>query len=280
MKIEFVKMQGCGNDYIYVNCLKYDMDSPGMLSIKLSDRRYGIGGDGLILICKSEKADAQMRIFNTDGSEGKMCGNGIRCVGKFLYDSGIVASKHIKIDTLSGIKYLELCNSSGKVSTLRVNMGNPEFKPMHVPVNLEGEKIISRDVIINEKQYNINCVSMGNPHCVIFCDDPNMVDLKSVGTEIQESGLFPQGVNVEIAHVDTNKNISLRVWERGSGETLACGTGACAVVVAAVENGLCPKGEDIKVKLRGGDLVIKYDNDNQIYMTGPAEEVFKGEIEI
>ncbi len=280
MRIEFTKMQGCGNDYIYIDCMKYNIGSPSPLSIKLSDRRYGIGGDGVILICKSENADAQMRIFNADGSEAKMCGNGIRCVGKFLYDNKLVNSKSIKIDTLSGVKNVEVCESQGKKSVLRVDMGKPMFSPECVPVNLAGDKIISRDVIIKNKQYNINCVSIGNPHCVIFCDDVMSEDINSASVQIEQGGLFPDGVNVEFVRIDDDKNISLRVHERGSGETLACGTGACAAVVAAVENGICKKGEDIKVKLCGGELVIKYDTDGSIYMTGPAEEVFKGEIEI
>lgn len=280
MKVEFTKMQGCGNDYIYINCFKYNITSPGSLSRKLSHRRYGIGGDGLILICKSDKADAEMRIFNSDGSEGKMCGNGIRCVGKFLYDNKMVVSSSMKIDTLSGIREVNLLENSKKKSILKVNMGSPRFKPILIPVNLHGDKVISRDIIIGEKQYNITCVSVGNPHCVIFCSDIFDIDMRSIGRDFGTGNLFPQGVNVEVVQVKSHKEISMRVWERGSGETLACGTGACAGVVAAVEKGLCRKNQDIKVNLQGGELVINYKSDGTIYMTGPAEEVFKGEVEI
>lgn len=283
MKIKFTKMHGCGNDYIYINNFDDKIKDPGALSMRLSDRRRGIGGDGLILICKSDKADAKMRIFNSDGSEGKMCGNGIRCVGKFLYDNNMVSCKDLKIDTLSGIKDVNLCESSKNagenISILSVDMGSPKFSPEKIPISLEGERAIDREVEIKGEKYKINCVSMGNPHCVIFCDDICKVNVGTVGKEIEKSELFPEGVNVEFVHIDDNKSISMRVWERGSGETFACGTGACASVVSAVENGFFHKNQDIEVKLRGGKLIIRYE-DNKVYMKGPAEEVFKGEVEI
>lgn len=280
MKVEFTKMHGCGNDYIYINCMKYNIENPQDLSKKLSNRKYGIGGDGLILICKSNIADAKMRIFNTDGSEGKMCGNGIRCVGKYLYDKNIIQKKHINIETLSGIKNLELQDISDKVSFLKVNMGKPEFNPKSIPVKLEGDKVILREITIENKRHKITCVSMGNPHCIVFCNDVFSMDIKSIGIELEESGLFPEGVNIEFVTIINSKTIFLRVWERGSGETLACGTGACAGVVAAAECKFCDKNEDVTVMLSGGQLDINYKLDGTVYMTGPAEKVFEGEVEI
>lgn len=289
MKVKFTKMHGCGNDYIYITDFENKIKTPGALSIRLSDRRRGIGGDGLILICKSDKADAKMRIFNSDGSEGKMCGNGIRCVGKLLYDDNLISHKNMKIDTLSGIKNVILSENYGNIkenknkeknlSILSVDMGKPDFAPDKIPVDIKGDRIIDREVEINGKKYKINCVSMGNPHCVIFCKDIFKTDVEGIGKEIENSKLFPEGVNVEFVHIDGNSSISMRVWERGSGETFACGTGACASVVLAVENGFFGKNQDITVKLRGGELIIKYEDD-KVFMTGPAEEVFKGEVEI
>ncbi len=289
MKVKFTKMHGCGNDYIYITDFENKIKTPGALSIRLSDRRRGIGGDGLILICKSDKADAKMRIFNSDGSEGKMCGNGIRCVGKLLYDDNLISHKNMKIDTLSGIKNVILSEGYGNIketkykeknfSILSVDMGKPDFTPDKIPVDIKGDRIIDREVEINGKKYKINCVSMGNPHCVIFCKDIFKTDVEGIGKEIENSKLFPEGVNVEFVHIDGNSSISMRVWERGSGETFACGTGACASVVLAVENGFFGKNQDITVKLRGGELIIKYEDD-KVFMTGPAEEVFKGEVEI
>jgi diaminopimelate epimerase len=283
MKIKFTKMHGCGNDYIYINDIEDKINSPEALSIKLSDRRRGIGGDGIILICKSDKADAKMRIFNADGSEGKMCGNGIRCVGKFLYDNKLVLHKDMKIDTLSGIKNVNMCESAGhegeNVSILSVDMGKPEFSPEKIPVKLKGDKVINKEVEIEGEKYKINCVSMGNPHCVIFCEDVFGADVEGIGKKLEKRELFPEGVNVEFIHIDDEKSISMRVWERGSRETFACGTGACAAVVSAVENGFFHKNQDIEVRLRGGNLIVKYEED-RVYMTGPAEEVFKGEVDI
>lgn len=280
MKLKFTKMHGCGNDYVYFNCFNQNIKNPEELSIKLSSRRFGIGGDGIILICPSSKADAKMRMFNLDGSEGKMCGNGIRCVGKFLYDNNIARKDEIKIETLSGIKTLLVHTRDKEAAMLTVNMGKPELNPKKVPVNLPFDSVINRAIKIAEKDYKITCVSMGNPHCVLFLeDDINSLNLKEIGPKFENAEIFPEKVNTEFVNIVDEKTLSMRVYERGSGETLACGTGACATVVAAVLNGICKKNEDITVKLLGGNLVIKY-TDEAVFMTGPAEKVFEGEIEI
>jgi len=279
MKLEFTKMQGCGNDYIYLDCFKEDVTSPESLAIALSDRHFGIGGDGIILICKSNVADAKMRIFNLDGSEGKMCGNGIRCVGKYLYDHDMVDQKEITVDTLSGIKKLKLNTQDGKVFSVRVDMGKAEFSPDKIPVLLTGEKIVNQEVNIEGDKASITCVSMGNPHCVVFRDDVDTLDIEKVGPKFEFSPLFPERVNTEFVKIIDKNTIKMRVWERGSGETLACGTGACAAAVAAVENGFCTKGEDIRVKLIGGTLIINY-TDEAVFMTGEAHTVFSGTVEI
>ena len=280
MKLHFTKMHGCGNDYIYFNCLHQEIDNPEGLSVRLSDRKFGIGGDGIVLICPSDIADAKMRMFNLDGSEGKMCGNAIRCVGKFLYDNGIVQKKQVSIETLSGIKTLDLFTKDGKVSSARVNMGRAEFDPKKIPVKWEnGDKIINQPVTIDGQQYHISCVSMGNPHCVVFCDTIDDLPLSALGPKFENAPLFPERVNTEFIKVLDKNTLKMRVWERGSGETWACGTGACAAAVAAVENGYCQKGEDILVKLKGGNLTINYTAE-RVLMTGNAETVFTGEIEV
>lgn len=279
MKYEFTKMQGCGNDYIYFNCLKNTITNPEGLSVRLSDRRYGIGGDGIILICPSEAADAKMRMFNLDGSEGRMCGNGVRCIGKFLYDHDLVDQNKdtVSIETLSGVKTLKVYKQDGEVKRLRVDMGKAELNPKYIPVAMDKEKIIDEPVQIDGKEYNITCVSMGNPHCVVFVDNIDGLDIEDIGPKFEHDRLFPERVNAEFVKVLDAHTIRMRVWERGSGETWACGTGACAVAVAAVENGYCPMNEDITVKLKGGDLVIRYTGDT-VYMTGEAERVFEGTI--
>ncbi len=279
MKLKFTKMHGCGNDYIYFNCFEQAVERPEKLSKKLSDRRFGVGGDGIILICPSEVADAKMRMFNLDGSEGKMCGNGIRCVGKYLYDNGLARKNEISIETLSGIKTLEVLEEDGKASLLTVNMGKAEFSPAKVPVNLAAEKVVAHEATFAGKPYKVTCVSMGNPHCVVFCEDINSLDLEKIGPAFENSELFPEKVNAEFVEVVDERTLNMRVWERGSGETLACGTGACAVVAAAVANGICKKNDDITVNLRGGVLRIKY-TDETVYMTGGAETVFEGEVEV
>ena len=279
MKINFTKMHGCGNDYIYIDCFKQKIEDPENLAIKLSHRRFGIGGDGVILICPSEVADARMAMYNLDGSEGKMCGNGIRCVGKFLFDNGYASGDTVTVETLSGIKTLKAIKEDGVVKALRVNMGKAILNPKDIPVNLDGDKVINRCVNIENKDYNISCVSMGNPHCIVFVDDVDNLEIEKTGKKFEFNSLFPERVNTEFVKLIAPNTIKMRVWERGSGETWACGTGACAVAVAAVENGLCKKGEDITIKLLGGDLTINY-TDETVMMTGPATTVFNGTVEI
>ncbi len=281
MKYNFTKMHGLGNDYIYFNCFNQDILNPEELSIKLSDRHFGIGGDGIILVCPSEIADAKMRMFNLDGSEGKMCGNGIRCVGKFLYDNNIVDTQkdEVLVETLSGIKKLKVIKENGIVKKLTVDMGAPILISKEIPVIFNKEKVINEKLEVEGKEYNITCVSMGNPHCVIFTKDIDNIDLENIGKVFENNEIFPERVNTEFVEILDSNILKMRVWERGSGETLACGTGACAVAVAAVLNEICNKNEDIIVKLKGGDLNIKY-TDDTVYMTGTAETVFEGKIEI
>ena len=281
MKLSFTKMHGCGNDYVYFNCFSDEVPNPEKLAISLSDHHFGIGGDGIILICPSDVADAKMRMFNADGSEGKMCGNGIRCVGKYLYDYGMVGDKtQITVETLSGIKTLDLYPENGKVKTVRVDMGAAMLSPKDIPVYLDGERIVDAPLVIDEKVYHITCVSMGNPHCVVFVkEDVGSLDLERIGPKFENNPLFPERVNTEFVNILSDGTLKMRVWERGSGETWACGTGACAVGVTAVLSGLFKKGEDITVHLRGGDLVINY-TDQTVLMTGPATTVFEGTIDI
>ena len=281
MKLSFTKMHGCGNDYVYFNCFSDEVPNPEKLAISLSDHHFGIGGDGIILICPSDVADAKMRMFNADGSEGKMCGNGIRCVGKYLYDYGMVDGKtQITVEALSGIKTLDLYPENGKVKTVRVDMGAAMLNPKDIPVYLDGERIVDAPLVIDEKVYHITCVSMGNPHCVVFVkEDVDSLDLERIGPKFENNPLFPERVNTEFVNILSDGTLKMRVWERGSGETWACGTGACAVGVTAVLSGLFKKGEDITVHLRGGDLVINY-TDQTVLMTGPATTVFEGTIDI
>ena len=283
MKLNFTKMHGTGNDYIYFSTFDQRIDNPEALSVRLSDRHFGIGGDGIILVCPSDKADAKMRIFNLDGSEGKMCGNGIRCVGKFLYDHGMVDIKKkdkLDIETLSGIKHLKAYTLDGEVKSLRVDMGKAILDPKEIPAKMDKDKIVNEPYTIDGEEYNITCVSMGNPHCVVFIkSDIDNLELDEIGPKFENDKLFPERVNTEFVKVLDDHTIKMRVWERGSGETWACGTGACAAAVAACENGFCNKGDDITVKLKGGDLVINY-TDETVYMTGEAEKVFEGTVEV
>ena len=279
MRLPFTKMNGTSNDYIYFNCMQRAIVAPESLSVYLSESHAGIGGDGIILIEPSLVADAKMRIFNRDGSEGKMCGNGIRCVGKYLFDNAIVEQTELTIETLSGIKHLKLYVRGGKVKSVTVDMGMAELRPEKIPVKLDGDKVISRQVKIDTQPYKITCVSMGNPHCVVFADYPDLLNIEKIGPAIETAPIFPDRVNVEFVQVLDSHTLKMRVWERGSGETLACGTGACAAVVAATENGFCTKGEDITVRLRGGDLLIRY-TDEAIFMTGDAKKNFEGVVEL
>ena len=278
-RLAFTKMNGTSNDYIYFNCFETQIDAPESLSVYLSDPHGGVGGDGVILICPSDTADAKMRIFNRDGSEGRMCGNGIRCVGKYLYDNGMTDKTELNIDTLSGEKHLRLYVRGGKVKSVSVDMGKAALSPKEVPVLLEGERVVGRPVPIEGKDYRITCVSMGNPHCVVFEENPDLLDIAKIGPAFESAPIFPDRVNAEFVKVIDSHTLKMRVWERGSGETLACGTGACAAVVAAVENGFCQKGEDITVRLRGGDLLVCY-TDEGVVMTGDARKNFEGVVEL
>lgn len=279
MELKFTKMHGCGNDYIYFNCFDFDINSPETLSVLLSDRHTGVGGDGVVLILRSDIADAKMRMFNLDGSEGSMCGNAIRCVAKYLYDNGIIKKSRLLIETLSGVRELTLYTKSGMVSSVKVDMGRAELRPEKIPVKLPGESIIAQPVTINGAAYDITCVSMGNPHVVVFCDDVDHFDVCTVGPLFENNVLFPDRVNAEFVEVVDRNYLKMRVWERGSGETQACGTGACASAVAAVLNGYCDKAVDIKVQLLGGELIIQY-TDEGVSMTGDCKKVFDGTVEI
>jgi diaminopimelate epimerase len=280
MKLPFVKMHGTGNDYIYIDCFKHDAPSPEQLSVALSHRRFGIGGDGVILICPSDVADAKMRMFNADGSEGRMCGNGIRCVGKYIYDEGVARKDVVTVETLSGVKTLDIHAENGVAVRLTVNMGKPEFAPEKIPVCLPGDgRVISRETVVAGGLYTVTCVSMGNPHCVIIGKDPDTLELEKIGPKFERDPIFPEGINTEFICQTGENALKMRVWERGSGETWACGTGACAAVVAAVENGLFPKDTEITVQLKGGDLVIRYADDS-VYMTGGAVKVFDGVVDV
>ena len=273
---KFVKMQGAGNDYIYFDCFGGEPEDIPALAVRLSDRHKGIGGDGLVLICRSDVADARMRMFNADGSEGNMCGNAIRCVGKYLYDENVCRKEELSVETKSGIKYLRLYIENGKVRRVRVDMGKADFDPKSLPVLLEGEAV-DRPVKIAGGLHRITCVSMGNPHCVLF-EDPDGADLERIGPLFENAPLFPERVNTEFVKVIGKNALKMRVWERGSGETMACGTGACAAAAAACACGKCDAGQDILVQLRGGDLVIHVGE--TVFMTGEAEKVFSGEVEI
>jgi len=278
-KLHFVKMHGCGNDYIYVDCFEQTVEDPEKLAVVMSDRHFGVGGDGLVLICPSETADVRMRMFNLDGSEGNMCGNAIRCVGKYMYDSGRARKENIAVDTKSGLRTLEMTVENGAASGARVNMGKAVFTPKDIPVLLDGESVIARETEIAGGRYEITCVSMGNPHCVVFCQEPDDIELEKVGPLFEHAEIFPERVNTEFVKVIDGHTLKMRVWERGSGETLACGTGACATVAAAVMRGFCPANEPVKVMLRGGELEITY-TDEAVFMYGPATKVFEGEFQI
>lgn len=275
--MKFTKMQGIGNDYVYVNCLEEKVDHPEELAKLVSDRHFGIGSDGLILIKPSEVADFEMAMYNADGSRGEMCGNGIRCVAKYVYDRGLTDKTHISIETLAGIKYLELTVEKGQVSQVRVDMGEPELLAEKIPVISQQEKVIDVPITAGEKEYRMTCVSMGNPHCVVFMEDVEDLEIEKIGPLFENHELFPKRINTEFVKVIDRKTLQMRVWERGSGETLACGTGACATAVAAMLNGFCE--EEVQIHLLGGDLTIEWNKEsNHVFMTGPAEIVFDGEI--
>lgn len=277
--MKFTKMQGLGNDYVYVNCFEEKVENPSELAVKVSDRHFGIGSDGLILIRPSEVADFRMTMFNADGSESEMCGNGIRCVGKYVYDYGLTDKTVVSVETLAGIKYLKFLIKDGKVDMVTVNMGEPILKPELVPVVGEGDAVIDSPIEVDGKEYKMTCVSMGNPHSVVFVDDVDNFPLHEVGPLFEHHKAFPRRVNAEFCQVIDRTHAKMRVWERGTGETLACGTGTCATAVACILNG---KTEDeVTITLLGGDLIIRWDREkNVIYMTGPARVVFDGEIDV
>lgn len=275
--MKFTKMQGIGNDYVYVNCLQETIENPSELAKKISDRHYGVGSDGLIMINPSDKADFEMEMYNADGSRGEMCGNGIRCVAKYVYDYGLTDKTSISVETLAGIKYLDMTVEDGKVVLVKVDMGKPMLRPEEVPVVSEKEEVIDEPITVDGQEYRMTCVSMGNPHAAVFIDqDVKEFPLETVGVKFENHERFPKRVNTEFVNVLDRHTAQMRVWERGSGETLACGTGACAVAVACALNGLTE--DEVTVKLLGGDLQIKWDREkNTVYMTGPAEVVFDGE---
>lgn len=277
--MKFTKMHGIGNDYIYVNCLEETVPNPSELAVKLSDRHFGVGGDGLILIKPSEKADFEMDMYNADGSRGMMCGNGIRCVAKYVYDKELTDKTTISIDTQAGVKYLDLTVENGKAVLIKVNMGSPSFLAEQIPVTADTKEVVAAPLTVEDRDYQITCVSMGNPHCVTFLkEDVRDLDLEKIGPFFENHKRFPDRINTEFVNVIDRKTLRMRVWERGSGETLACGTGACAVAAAAVRNGLAD--EEVTVHLLGGDLQICWDKEaDLIYMTGAAEIVFDGEVE-
>ncbi|HCC00578.1 MAG TPA: diaminopimelate epimerase [Ruminococcaceae bacterium] len=279
MKLHFYKMQGIGNDYVYVNGFEETVPNPAELAIRVSDRHFGIGSDGLILLLPSDVADVRMQMFNADGSEGKMCGNGIRCVGKLVYELGICQSKSMMVETLSGIKSLTLTVEEEQVTSVRVDMGSPSLEIERIPVVFNERRVVNQPLVIDETTYYITCVSMGNPHAVIFMTGIDQLDLEHLGPKFEHHAMFPESVNTEFVQVVDPHHLRMRVWERGSGETLACGTGACASVVAACLCGASPRNEEVTMSLRGGDLQLCWDND-RVWMTGPATLVFSGDIEI
>ncbi|SEK84491.1 diaminopimelate epimerase [Pseudobutyrivibrio ruminis] len=277
--MKFTKMHGCGNDYVYVNLFEEQLDNPAEVSIKVSDRHFGIGSDGLITIGPSDKADFRMHIYNADGSEAEMCGNGIRCVAKYVYDHKLTDKTEITVETGAGVLTLILYPENGKVQQVRVDMGEPILTPADIPVVSQNDKVIDEPIEVGGKTWNMTCVSMGNPHAVVFVDDTASFPLETYGPLFENHERFPKRTNTEFVQIISRTEANMRVWERGSAETWACGTGTCATVMACILNG---KTEDkVLVHLRGGDLTIEYDRaSNHVFMTGPATEVFSGEIEV
>ena len=275
LNIPFIKMEGTGDDYIFINNFDGSIKFPEALAIVFSDRHRGIGADGLVLIEKSEVADAKMRIFNTDGSEGRMAGNSIRCVGKYLWDNGYVSHRHITVETASGVRKLTLHLFDKKVTSVTVQMGNAEFSPVAIPVDMPGDKVVNETVTIGGKKYDITCLSVGNPHCVVICDNVYNIDVPTIGPRFENAPIFPERINTEFVKIIDKRTIRMRVWERGNGETPACGTGAVAAAIAAVENGYCEKDTDISVRVEGGELIVRY-TDEGVFLTGDAEKVFEG----
>ena len=279
--MKFTKMQGIGNDYVYVNCFEETVHDPSAVAKFVSDRHFGIGSDGLILIKPSDVADCEMEMYNLDGSQGAMCGNGIRCVAKYVYDHGIVKKKNISVDTKSGIKHLSLTVKNGKVNKVEVNMGSPILMANQIPVVADTEQVINQPLEVNGQTYLITAVSMGNPHAIVYMDDLDSLDIGTLGPRFENHIAFPDRINTEFVKVIDRHTLQMRVWERGAGETLACGTGACAVAVASTLNGLVEEDTPVTVKLLGGDLQILWNRqEDLVYMTGPAVTVFEGEIDL
>lgn len=277
--MKFTKMHGCGNDYVYVNAMENEVRNPEQVAVKVSDRHFGIGSDGLILICDSDVADFRMRMFNADGSEGKMCGNGVRCIAKYVYDNKLTDKTEISLETLGGIKYLKLQVEKGKVTQVTVDMGEPVLDGLLIPVMIDKNPVVSEPIMIQDQRYEMTCVSMGNPHAVVLVEDTQKFPIEQVGPFFEKNSVFPEGVNTEFVQVLSPSEINMRVWERGSAETMACGTGACASVVACFLLGVT--GREVTVHLLGGDLKIRYDEEsNHVFMTGPATTVFEGEIDV
>lgn len=275
--MNFTKMQGIGNDYIYVNCFKERVENPSALSVRLSDRHFGVGSDGLILICPSDAADCRMDMYNADGSRGKMCGNGIRCVGKYVYERGIAKKDVLTVETLSGVKTLRLDIKDGSVRSVEVDMGAPVLDTEKIPARFPADRVVGEPLCVGGKQYAVTCVSMGNPHCVVFTDDVDGMELDKTGPLFERHEAFPEQVNTEFVRVISRGELQMRVWERGSGETLACGTGACACVAAAVLNGKTDRC--VRVHLRGGQLEVRWDEETgRVFLKGPAEFVFDGTV--
>ena len=277
----FTKMHGAGNDYVYVNCFEQKLDNIGQIAKQISDRHFGIGSDGLVLILPSQVADFKMDMYNADGSQGKMCGNAIRCVAKYVYDNKMTSKKEVAIETLSGIKYIKVKTKNDKVTSATVNMGQPILNAKDIPTTFDGEMVVNKNINVACVDVFVTCVSMGNPHCVTFVPNVDDLKLKNIGPDFENFKAFPDRINTEFVELVDDNTIKMRVWERGSGETLACGTGACASVVASILCGHCKKDVDIKVILLGGELVIRWDSEsNNVFMTGPATTVFTGEIDI
>lgn len=279
--LTFSKMHGIGNDYIYINCFQETVTDPEKLSIFMSNVRFGVGSDGLVLILPSEVADFRMRIFNADGSEAMMCGNATRCVGKYVYEHGMTDKTEVSLETNSGIKYLTLYvnEATNKVDAVKVDMGKAILKPAEIPVADDGDRFIAKPVFVDGVSYDMTCVSMGNPHAVVFLPEIDSLDLEKIGPSFEHHPLFPNRVNTEFIRVIDDHTLQMRVWERGSGETFACGTGACAAAVASVLNGYCKREQEILIHLRGGDLRIIYHNDESVTMIGPATFIFEGKME-
>ena len=277
--MKFAKMQGCGNDYVYVNCFEEEVSDRPELSRVVSNRNFGIGSDGLICICPSDTADFKMDMYNADGSSAQMCGNGIRCIGKYVFEKGMTDKKTITVETLAGIKTLELNVEDGVVKTVRVDMGSPELRPQFIPIAEHGKDFIDRSVIVGSEEYFVTALSVGNPHAVVFVKDVDALDLKTLGPKFENHPLFPERVNTEFVQVIDRNTLKMRVWERGSGETLACGTGSTATLVASALNG--HTGNSATIRLLGGELFVEWDREkNKLYMTGPAVLVFDGELYI